>query len=92
MGDKVTALLEKTIMLNLEEDDSAINMGEEGILVVFNKAEYKTRCEMINASFQKQVKEFYSPEDTENGYIQVTRKEGEPKKYPIVRVKPSRVV
>ena len=46
MGDKVTALLEKTIMLHLEEDDSAINMGEEG----------------------------------------------EPKKYPIVRVKPSRVV
>ena len=92
MGDKVTALLEKTIMLNLEEDDSAINMGEEGILVVFNKAEYKTRCEMITTSFQKQVKAFYSPEDTENECIQVTRKEGEPKKYPIIRVKPSRVV
>ena len=91
-GDRITSLKEKVIMQNLEEEDYAVNMGETGVMVVFKKEGYKTKCEKIVTSFKNHLGECYASNDLQNGFIEVPNKHNAMKKYPILSINTERVI
>lgn len=91
-GNNITKLIEEVIIQNLREEDKAINIGAEGILVIFNKENYKIVCETIVKSFNERVKRYYSSVDLEKECIVIENKNRGLKKYPIISIQSERLV
>lgn len=68
-GDKLNELLEQIVVQNLSENEHAIRLGEDGVLVVFEKPGHKTKCEIIQTAFRTRVLDYYSEEDQKGGCL-----------------------
>lgn len=91
-GDSVIEVLQEIVEQNLAEEEKAISMGEDGILTVMEKKDYKVKCEIIEDIFRNRIKDYYKKEDIEKGYIEVKKKHGDIKKYPLINICSERVV
>lgn len=91
-GDKIFELMESIVEQNLSDTENAIALGEDGVLSVLEKENYKTKCEIIVNMFRNRILEYYEKEERENGYIEGKNKHEESKKYPLISLCPERVV
>ena len=91
-GDKIFELMINIVEQNLSDTENAIALGEDGVLTVLEKENYKTKCEIIVNMFRNRILEYYEKEERENGYIEGKNKHEESKKYPLISLCPERVV
>ena len=84
--------MKNVIDQNLSEEETAIPIGEDSILIVLEKQNYKNKCEIIGNIFRNRIQEYYQKEDIEKGYIEAKNKHGEEKKYPLINICSERVV
>ena len=67
-------------------------LGEDNILTVLEKQNYKIKCEIIANMFKNRMQEYYQKGDLEKGYFEGKNKHGEKKKYPLINICSERVV
>ena len=91
-GDQIIEVMKNVIDQNLSEEETAIPIGEDSILIVLEKQNYKNKCEIIGNIFRNRIQEYYQKEDIEKGYIEAKNKHGEEKKYPLINICSERVV
>lgn len=91
-ADMIIELMHSAVEQNLSEDEIAINMGLDGTIAVLNKKDYKIKCELIANVFRNRLREYYSGDEWEKGYIKVSNKHGEYKKYPIIGMCSERIL
>lgn len=91
-GDKIIEEMHNTVMQNLSEDETAIFLDEDRILIILEKQSYKMKCGLIASVFRNSMHDYYQIEDMEKGYIVGKNKNGENKKYPIINICSERVV
>ena len=91
-GDQIIEVMKNVIDQNLSEEETAIPIGEDSILIVLEKQNYKNKCEIIGNIFRNRIQEYYQKEDIEKGYIEAKNKHGEDKKYPLINICSERVV
>ena len=91
-GDHIIDLIQNIVEQNLLEDESAILLGEDGVLTVFEKEHYKNKSEVIINLFKNRIQKYYGREEIERGYIERKNKRGENKKYPIISICSERVI
>lgn len=91
-GDKIIEVMQNVVEQNLSEEETAILLGEDNILTVLEKQNYKIKCEIIANMFKNRMQEYYQKEDLEKGYIEGKNKYGEKKKYPLINICSERVV
>ena len=92
-GDALMDMLKNTINQNLSEQETAVMMNEETFLVILEKENYKIKCEIIASQFENEIKNYYTKEDYERGYIEGKNKHGsKKKKYPLVNICLERIV
>lgn len=60
------------------------HLGGEHFVVLLNLGDYERFCSTLMESFDRTVKQLYSPQDAANGYIQVTDKHGRQTRYPLM--------
>lgn len=84
--------MQNVVEQNLSEEETAILLGEDNILTVLEKQNYKIKCEIIANMFKNRMQEYYQKEDLEKGYIEGKNKHGEKKKYPLINICSERVV
>lgn len=70
-GNKIIEVMENIVENNLLEEEKAIFLGEDGILTVLEKQNYKIKCEIIANMFRNRVQDYYQEEDIEKGYISI---------------------
>lgn len=91
-GDKIIEVMQNVVEQNLSEEETAILLGEDNILTILEKHNYKFKCEIIANMFKNRMQEYYQKEDLEKGYIEGKNKHGEKKKYPLINICSERVV
>lgn len=91
-GDKIIEVMQNVVEQNLSEEETAILLGEDNILTVLEKQNYKIKCEIIANMFKNRMQEYYQKGDLEKGYIEGKNKHGEKKKYPLINICSERVV
>lgn len=91
-GDKLIELMKNVVEQNLSEEETALFMSEDNILVIFEKENYKVKCEIIENMFKKRIQEYYPKEDIQKDCIEWKNKHGENKKYSLVNICSERVV
>lgn len=91
-GDKLIEVMQNVVEQNLSEEETAIFLSKDNILVILEKQNYKVKCEMIANMFRNRMKEWYQKEDVEKGYMEGKNKHGENKKYALVSICSERVV
>ena len=91
-GDKIIEVMQNVVEQNLSEEETAILLGEDNILTVLEKQNYKIKYEIIANMFKNRMQEYYQKEDLEEGYIEGKNKHGEKKKYPLINICSERVV
>lgn len=91
-GDEIIEVMQNVVEQNLSEEETAILLGEDNILTVLEKQNYKIKCEIIANMFKNRMQEYYQKEDLEKGYIEGKNKYGEKKKYPLINICSERVV
>lgn len=91
-GDKIIEVMQNVVEQNLSEEETAILLDEDNILMVLEKQNYKIKCEIIVNMFKNRMQEYYQKEDLEKGYIEGKNKHGEKKKYPLINICSERVV
>ena len=91
-GDEVLEVMQSVVEQNLGENEEAIVLGEDGILTVLEKPDYKIKCEIITNMFGNKVRDYYQKEDLEKGCIEGRNKHGESKRYPLISICSERVV
>lgn len=91
-GDKILKVMQNIIEQNLTEEEKAIILGEDCILTVLEKPNYKMKCEIIENMFRSRIEEYYPEEDIRKGCVEVEKKHGGNKKYPLIHICSERVV
>lgn len=91
-GDRMIEEFKAIIQQNLSEEESAICLGEDSVLVVLEKQNAKIKSEIIVRMFHNKLNELYQEADIKKGYIERKNKHGENKKYPLVAIRTERVV
>lgn len=71
----------------LMEDEYFKWIDEDTTLLILEKARCNEICERIQGVFEKNLKQFYSEEELEQGYIWSKNKHGEDKKYSLVEAR-----
>jgi len=90
-GDAVLAILKDVIEQNLSENESMKVLDEDTILAVLKKKDCKLKREIIANMFNNRIRECYTPEDLENGYIERINKRGESKRCSLISICSERV-
>lgn len=91
-GDELIAMIKKTVAENLSETETIAMLDEFTIVSIIEKKSYKLKCETIVTVFRNKLKDYYTKEDWERGYIESTNKHGENKKYPLIDIFSERAV
>lgn len=91
-GDAIIGRLKETVAENLTQTETMAMLDEDTVVAVVEKENTKIKCEIIGQQFRNILKEYYSKEDWETGYIEGTNKRGENKKYPLIDICSERVV
>lgn len=91
-GDKIIEVMQNVVEQNLSEEETAIHLGEDNILTVLEKQNYKMKCEIIENTFRNRIREYYQKEEIEKDCMEGKNKHGENKTYPLIRICSERVV
>lgn len=91
-GDAVIRLMQNIITEQISENETVAMLDADTVVCVLEKSDYKITCQTIIQQFQKVIREYYTTEDLEKGYIDRKNKNGENKKYPIIEICSERVV
>lgn len=91
-GDKLLDVMKNVVEQNLSEEETAIILGEDSILAVLEKENYKIKCDIIINMFKNKSQAYYQSDDVEKGYVEGKNKHGEIKKFPLINICSERVV
>ncbi len=91
-GDEVIQMLKTVIVENLSEEETMAMLDADTIVAIIAKKHCKIVSETITNSFRKKIKEYYTKEDLEKGYIENTNEHGENKKYALIDICSERIV
>ncbi len=91
-ADKLLEMIKSVVAGNLSENEYMIMISEDTMMAVILKQDFKTKCECIIGEFERKIKDYYTEEDWNRGYIEGVNKNGEAKEYPIIAISAERVV
>lgn len=91
-GDEIIHMLKTVIVENLSETETMAMLDEDAIVAIIAKKHYKIVSETIINLFRKRIKEYYTKEDLEKGYIENINKHGENKKYAVIDICSERIM
>ncbi|MFO7974395.1 MAG: response regulator [Candidatus Hydrogenedentota bacterium] len=82
MADMLTAL---TRQMGVYESFIA-HLGGEHFVIMVNLEDYERFCNTLMEMFDQRVKELYTPEQVQQGYITATDRRGKSGKYPLMKL------
>lgn len=85
-GDEIIEVMKKVVAANLEPTETMAMLDKDTIVTVLEKGNQKIRCASVISMFEHKIRECYTKEDRERGYIEGTNKRGERKKYPLINI------
>lgn len=91
-GNKIIEEMHNTVIQNLSEDETAVFLDEDRIIIILEKQSYKMKCDLIASVFRSRMHDYYQIKDMEKGYIAGKDRNGKKKKYPIINIRPEIVV
>ncbi|MDO5127657.1 MAG: EAL domain-containing protein [Eubacteriales bacterium] len=91
-GDEIINRIRTIVSENLSDDDTMAMINEDTVICILPEKDYKIKCETILNQFRKNIRDYYTPEDWQRGYIESTNKREERKKYPFIDICTERVV
>lgn len=91
-GDALIGMIKELVAENLSETETMAMLDADTVVSIIEKKNYRIKCETIVNMFRCNLKDYYTKEDWERGYIESTNKHGEHKKYPLIEICSERVV
>ncbi|RMG01894.1 MAG: sensor domain-containing diguanylate cyclase, partial [Nitrospirae bacterium] len=82
----VSEILEGVVKNHGGEGDFIGHIGGDDFAVITSPDRHKTICKEIISSFEERIRDFYSTEDFEKGYVFAEDRQGNKRKIPIVTV------
>ena len=87
-GDELIKFTAKLLSNNIHKLEQSSNfvghIGGDDFVAIIDKSNCEDICQNIIAEFDKKVKDYYSEEDFERGYIEVANRKGILEQFPIV--------
>jgi GGDEF domain-containing protein len=84
-GDKVISKLAKILVDNVDSDTDFVgHVGGDDFIVMFDSADWQTRCQHILDDFKSLHSSFYNESDLNNNGIQAIDRYGNPCFYPLL--------
>ena len=89
-GDEIIKQTARTIVSNVNTDETMHNFvghigGDDFVAIVSNK-NYEETCQNIIIEFDEKIKQYYTKEDLERGYLEVPNRKGIIEAMPIVSI------
>lgn len=89
-GDEIIKQTARTIVSNVNTDETMHNFvghigGDDFVAIVSNK-NYEQTCQNIIIEFDEKIKQYYTEEDLERGYLEVPNRKGIIEAMPIVSI------
>lgn len=89
-GDEIIKFTARTILNNIHteecEDSFVGHIGGDDFVAIVSKANYEGICQSIIADFDANVTSYYTDEDVEKGYIEVTNRRGVLEQFPLTSI------
>lgn len=82
----VSEILEDVVKRHGGKNDFVGHIGGDDFAVITTPDRVKTICEEIISSFEKRIRDFYTREDLEKGYVFAEDRQGNKRKIPIVSI------
>lgn len=88
-GDKIIQYTANTILEEIHTEGGSGFVGHVGgddFIAIVSYTEVDDLCQRIIARFDKQIKEFFTDEDAEKGYIEIANRRGIIEKFPLTSI------
>lgn len=85
-------MMKTVIAENLSEAETMAMLDADTIVAIIEKKHFRIVSETIINLFRKKIKEYYTKEDLEKGYIENTNKHGVNKKYALLDICSERIL
>jgi len=79
-------IIERAVADHGSKDDFVGHIGGDDFAVVTTPEKYISICKTITANFDKNIKNFYDPEDIKKGWITSKNRQGEKMEFPIMTI------
>ena len=88
-GDEIIKLTARIIQRNIHDidvEDSFIGHigGDDFVAIVSSQIDFERICQNIIIEFDYEILEYFSNEDSENGYMEITNRKGVLEQFPLV--------
>ena len=88
-GDKIIQFTAEIITNAIRENEAGGFIGHVGgddFIAIVPYTETEKLCQRIIATFEEKIKEFFTPEDAENGYLEIANRRGIIEKFPLTSI------
>lgn len=89
-GDEIIKFTARTIVRNvhaLENNDCFVgHIGGDDFVAIISETDYEKICQDIISEFDENVKDFFTKEDREKGYIEVANRKGIMEQFPLTSI------
>ena len=90
-GDEIIKFTARTIVKNIHAVDDANSFvghigGDDFIALVGEKVDYEEICQNVVAEFDIGIKNYFSDEDCERGYLEVSNRKGVLEQFPLTSI------
>lgn len=85
-GDEIIDMMKDVVAENLLKTETMAMLDADTIVSVVEKSNYKIKSESIINMFRNRIREYYTKEDLERGYMESTNKHGEKRKYSLIDI------
>ena len=89
-GDEVIKYTAKTILKNIHqyniEETFVGHIGGDDFVAIISRTEYDKLCQAIILSFDEGIKEYFTQEDIERGFLEVANRRGIIEQFPLTAI------
>lgn len=89
-GDEIIKFTARTIIKNVHNNNSQNcfvgHIGGDDFVAIITEGEYEKVCQDIIAEFDEEVVKFFTKEDVEKGYLEVTNRKGIIEQFPLTSI------